>query len=209
MRTRKRYKTPPELEGLPIGRLVMLKPDGGGPMWQCQCACGKLKQVSYLSVLSGATTSCGCYRTERQTKHGMSHHPSYKVWDAMRSRCYRKNNPHYKNYGGRGIVMCAGWKTNFANFWKDMGPSYKAGLELDRVDNNGDYTKENCQWVTHTQNNRNKRGNRLVKTPWGAITIAELAERTGIAYKTLQERARKGKGWPDISNLPKRRTKKL
>lgn len=95
-----------------------------------------------------------------QYKHGAGstkiRHPLYLKWCAMKRRCFNKNEKCYKNWGGRGITVCEKW-LSFENFARDMGPSFKPGLSLDRIDVNGNYEPNNCRWVTLAEQNRNKR----------------------------------------------------
>ena len=86
----------------------------------------------------------------------------YRSWALMKSRCHNKNNPHYHNYGGRGINICGRWlgKDGFASFWVDMGEK-PDGTTLDRIDNNGNYESSNCRWATRAEQARNKRNTRL------------------------------------------------
>ena len=88
--------------------------------------------------------------------HGMSYTPEYTAWANMKDRCYNKNSEHYKNYGGRNITVCERWRDSFINFFDDMGKKPKRGMQIDRIDNNGNYEPSNCHWATHTDNQRNK-----------------------------------------------------
>lgn len=88
------------------------------------------------------------------TKHGMHQSKTYGIWRAMIQRCTNPNTTHYNRYGGRGIKVCDRWR-KFENFFDDMAVK-PPGLTLDRIDNNGDYCKENCRWVTHKENCNNR-----------------------------------------------------
>lgn len=115
----------------------------------------------------------------------------YRRWSDMRYRCSNPNIAAYKNYGGRGITVCERWQT-FANFYADMYPSYLPGMQIDRIDNNGPYSPENCRWVNAKKNNRNKRSNRCIETPDGPMVLAEAAEKYGIKPDALWHRLRTG-----------------
>jgi len=153
-----------DLKGEVFGRLVVTGEDparvkGGRLKWFCNCSCGTLKSVLGYSLISGNTKSCGCLKDEavvkRNTTHNLAHAPTYQVFLDMKRRCYNKRHVQYKNYGGRGIRMCDRWLESFENFHYDMITSYKKGLQIDRRDNDKGYYKENCRWVTYTQNNHN------------------------------------------------------
>lgn len=100
--------------------------------------------------------SCGCIRNKSVTKHGLSSHELYSVWNGMRRRVFNKKCKDFKHYGGRGITICNRW-LNVENFIEDMYPSYKKGLEIDRTDNDKNYGPDNCRWAERTTQNRNNR----------------------------------------------------
>ena len=142
-------------------------------LWKCECICGGIKICIGESLKNGHTGSCGCLRQEASRKmivklnttHGMSSTKFYQVWYGMKTRCYNKNNKDYKNYGGRGIIMCDRWFGSIENFIEDMYPSYlkhikkfgKKGTSLDRIDVMGNYEPSNCKWSTTQEQNRNTR----------------------------------------------------
>lgn len=91
-------------------------------------------------------------------KHGLSKHPLYTVWNNMKTRCYKEYHKEYKYWGGRGINICDEWKENFYCFYKwAMTNGYKQGLQVDRINNDGNYSPENCRFVSGRINSLNKR----------------------------------------------------
>lgn len=112
---------------------------------------------------------------------------TYRIWANMKQRCLNNNNPDYKNYGGRGILVCEKWM-NFEGFKEDMISSYKRGLSLDRIDVNGNYCKENCRWVTWRKQHINTRRNRYIEYLGVTKTLCEWGEYFGIKSSTLRQR---------------------
>lgn len=91
-----------------------------------------------------------------QKKHGMHGTKVYNAWREMKKRCYQKTYQHYDRYGARGITVCEEWREDFLAFYKDMGEPPTQEHQLDRIDNNGNYNKKNCRWVTRQENCRNR-----------------------------------------------------
>ena len=89
-------------------------------------------------------------------KHGLSSHAIYDCWIAMKARCSNRHHPNYKNYGGRGVKVLWG---SFEEFYEDMGDDYHRSLTIDRVNNNGDYCKENCRWISIQDQQKNRSDN--------------------------------------------------
>lgn len=116
----------------------------------------------------------------------------YRIWANMKYRCNAKSGRQYKYYGSKGITVCKEW-LDFINFYNwAIKNGYKKGLELDRIDNDGNYEPSNCQWITHKENN-NKRGNNRLLIAFGEThTLAEWAEIKNISDKTLTSRLRRG-----------------
>ncbi len=99
---------------------------------------------------------------QKQIKKGISYHPLYDVHRQMLKRCTDPKNKDYKHYGARGIKISIKWSL-FENFVKDMYPTYKKGLTLDRIDNNKEYSKRNCRWIPQSEQTKNQRSNIIYK----------------------------------------------
>ena len=178
-----------------FGRLLVLEPRQAGCInkrkWLCKCDCGSIKVIRERMMKRGQVRSCGCLRKEMMTVHGKSRTTLYRRWQSMLDRCNNKACKLYHRYGGRGITVCERWKSNFDNFLADMGaPS--PGMELDRINNDGNYEPNNCRWATKKENNRNKEYHRYVETPSGRMTAAEAAERFGLTAVTMAARSIRG-----------------
>ena len=156
----------------------------------CICDCGTRKVISKYHLLDGKTKSCGCLFSEllskRNYKHGKSNTSTYMCWCAIRNRCYRKTATGYKNYGGRGIKVCYRWMT-FKNFLKDMGEK-PIGLSIERIDNNKNYSPENCRWATRQEQNNNSRQNVWITYNGEKLTMTQWSKRLNINLTTLRSR---------------------
>jgi hypothetical protein len=119
----------------------------------------------------------------RGVKHNLSSLPEYKVWENMKNRCDNPNCPKYKIYGGRGIKYQSTW-ASFVSFFNDMGSRPSSKHQLDRINVNGGYCKENCRWATNKENCRNKRNNNLIL----GKTLSEWSELIGVKRSTLAQR---------------------
>lgn len=159
-----------------------------------KCKCGKEKIFFTHDVRGGKTNSCGCLHKELLSKlsttHGLSQTKIYRVWSAMHDRCYRENDKSYKNYGGRGIKIEKRWH-KFMNFYEDMSPTYKQGLQLDRINNNKGYSKKNCKWVTFSENAKNKQSSIV----YNGEHAEDASVRLGGKKSMISQRVRKLK-WP-------------
>ena len=125
-------------------------------LYKCHL-CNKEFQAITTDVKSGNTSSCGCIKL----KHGLRHHRLYKTWWSMINRCQNQKHKQYKDYGGRGILVCDRW-LNIENFIQDMFPTFQEGLTLDKKDNDKGYLPSNCRWslkTTQSQNTRKIRHN--------------------------------------------------
>lgn len=131
--------------------------------WLCKCDCGKEVEVTTANLRSGKTRSCGCiYFRHFQTKGGKET-KIYKSWHSMKSRCYRVKDISYPRYGGRGIKVCNEWNNDFVVFQKwAYENGFREDLTLDRIDVNGDYSPENCRWVSQKEQSRNRTTNKYL-----------------------------------------------
>jgi hypothetical protein len=121
--------------------------------------------------------------------HGFSEHILYRAWLAMNARCYNKKSVKYKNYGGRGIKICPEWRSDKIAFIKwGLNNGWEKGLQIDRINNDGDYSPDNCRFVTGKINCRNKRDNTFINHNQFYGTIAEISEMTGINKDVLYSR---------------------
>lgn len=179
-----------DLGGHRFGRLVVIERVPGSA-WLCQCDCGRSKIVTTSNLRGGNSTSCGCKTDEARTTHGMTHTREYQTWKAMHSRCKSKNPLHAQHYLERGIVVNEEW-SDFMVFLRDMGKHPGKGYDLDRINNDLGYSKENCRYVSRSVNLNNRRCNRRVTFNGKTQTIADWAVETGLNYRTLNNRINRG-----------------
>lgn len=186
----------PSLNGKRFGRLIVLGIAfrNSQIMWNCLCDCGA-KFVCSGGNLRRGTKSCGCWKIEIAGQHGKTHGEShttkeYGVWCAMLARCENPNSTAYADYGGRGIKVCARWRS-YENFLADMGRCPKI-CQIERKDNDGDYTPENCVWTTPDAQCRNRRSNILVPIGDETLVLLDAAKRVGLPYKTVHQRLNHG-----------------
>ena len=167
----------------------------GSVKWLCICDCGRECVVVGTRLKSGLTRSCGCYQREALLKsittHGQSDTPEYKVWSAIKQRCYNPNCEEYHNYGARGISMCDRWLNSFENFLADVGFRPSEELSLDRKDNDGIYEPANCRWAVGEVQQSNKRNNRWIEYDGKTMILGAWARyiglRSGTLYKYLKK----------------------
>jgi hypothetical protein len=118
----------------------------------------------------------------------------YTIWLHMNARCGDPRVPSYKHYGGRGITVCDRWHHNFEAFVDDMHPTYTDGMTIERIDNDGPYSPENCRWATQAEQALNKRNNRLLTYDGHTQPLAAWAREYGLGISCLWLRL--SRGWP-------------
>ena len=124
-------------------------------------------------------------------RHGLYMTPLYKKWLGMKRRCQNKKEKAYHNYGGRGIKVCKEWQ-DFFQFYRDMSTTYEEGLSLERIDNDGNYCKENCKWIPFSEQARNKRSVDRIKWKGETYTAKDFGELLGLKPTTVTYRLRHG-----------------
>jgi hypothetical protein len=150
----------------------------GQAQWICVCSkCNCLKVVKGSHLREGRSTKCkNCHNKTFNRRHGQYNTATYAVWESMKQRCTNPSDDSFPNYGGRGISICERWKNDFINFWIDMGNKPET-LSLERVDNEGNYCKENCRWATKSEQQQNTRRSHKAGNIYGDWRLIE-----NIAY---------------------------
>lgn len=186
------------LAGLKFGRWTVLhwtRKKYAEQFWLCRCDCGTVREVIGGTLKTGKSTSCGCYSRERATKHGKEGTRIYNTWAQMLSRCNNPKAQSYPHYGAKGIKVCDRWK-DFSNFYADMG-DIPEGKTLDRIDGEKGYEPTNCKWSSYKEQARNKSTLKLFPWEGRMITIAEIAEMSGMKRKVVENRIRLGMSMED------------
>jgi hypothetical protein len=189
-----------------FGRLRVLRRDQRERprlYWDCLCDCGTRTSVRAAHLRYGLIRSCGCFGRERvgdtHRTHGMSKSPEYRTWAEIKKRCYNPMQKSYARYGGRGITMCDRWRDSFETFYADVGPRPSPRHSIDRMDNTGHYTPENCRWATVIQQANNKRSNRSLTLQGITRNVTQWAAVTGLQPSAIWHRL--ARGWSDERTL--------
>jgi hypothetical protein len=183
--------------------IELAEKQNGKKMWLCRCVCGTTKPVNANHLASRRSKNCGCVRkkTFNNRKHGKTKTPEYRIWRAIRERCYDPAHRGAKNYSQRGITVCRRWRDSFEDFIADMGQRPSKKHSIDRIDNDGGYwcgkceecvgrglDEANCRWATAVEQGNNRRDNHLIEFNGRTQTLQQWANETGIASVTIRHR---------------------
>ena len=190
----------------------------GATTWLCQCDCGNKKTVLGHNLKSGGVRSCGCLSKEiapergrrskigeRSKTHGDFGTRLYRIWAAMKRRCYNPHAAYYEDYGGRGITVC--------DEWLDYGPfkdwalltGYCKGMSIERVDVDAGYSPDNCVWILLNEQNRNKRSTIRMEYQGRTYTVKELSVMTGLSERAIKGRYERGWSVEKMLSTPKQK----
>lgn len=114
--------------------------------------------------------------------------PEYGAWRDMRNRCLSPKNRAYHRYGGRGITICERWRNDYQLFLADMGARPSKRHSLDRINNDGPYSPENCAWRRYEEQNRNRTNTVIINWRGRDVSLSRLAARTKLDYNNLYRR---------------------
>lgn len=177
-----------DLTGETFGRLIIQGFAGrnqrGEYVWSCRCDCGKTTRVITSYLIRGLTKSCGCV----WATHGLTGSPEYEAWRQMIQRCTNPRSRGWRNYGGRGILVCDRWRNSFEAFLADVGPRPTPDHSLDRINNSRGYEPGNCRWATRQQQGRNRRTNVLLTHEGHTLSAKEWAELLSVPHNRIYQR---------------------
>jgi hypothetical protein len=203
-----------DLAGQRYGRLlvVSLARRDRRSYWNCRCDCGTERVLDNHVLRTGNTTSCGCMKRdqtiERLTTHGLAGTRYYNLWCGVVARCYNTNSVGFKNYGGRGIKMCRGWRNDPAAFvaWCKAQEPIPKGYTLDRRNNDGPYSPGNCRFASSIDQARNARSNIRVQINGRDMVLTEAAAKySDISYRGVAMRVSRGWSPRDAVLTPRQR----
>lgn len=205
------------MTGLRFGRLLIIslagrhertdKPHAYYYFWHAMCDCGSNSVVSGDSLRLGTTISCGCFRSEymreRSTIHGHHLSPEFRIFHGMWHRCHHFGNKDWHKYGARGIKVSERWR-KFEDFLADMGHRPSPTHTIERINNDGDYTPENCRWATPKEQARNRRSNRVIEFQGQRMCVTAWAEILGLKEATIYRRLKHGWQTQEVLSQPNR-----
>lgn len=180
--------------GKKFGKLLVLeeckeRDKNGGKIYKCKCDCGNISYVRRGNLIAkNGTKSCGCSHVGH-SKHGKTNTRLYNIWLGMKNRCCNPNSTSYKNWGGRGILVCKEWKESFETFYDwAINNGYRDNLSIDRIDNDGNYEPSNCRWATRKEQANNTRNNVYLTYNGKTQTMTQWADEFGVSHETIRRK---------------------
>ena len=165
---------------------------------KCVCDCGRVKDICLQSLTSGVSKGCGCERPWRRGRN-----PLVGIYGNMVNRCYNVKSINYERYGGRGIRVCPEWRESRKEFYRWAKPLYSKGLQLNRIDNNGNYTPGNCNFVEPKHNVRNRSNTVFLRVNGVRMSLGEAVELYGkVPYYIAYNRHKNGYSWKESILTP-------
>ncbi len=184
--------------------------------WVCECICGNVITLAHGQLQSGGTRSCGCLSRDTTATRNRSlagihrkeirskDFPEYGIWCDMKKRCDNPNYRQFDCYGGRGIKVCERWLHSFDNFYVDMGKRPSNNHTIERINNEGNYSPDNCKWLPKALQAQNKRNNHNLTYNGETLCISEWARRIHINVETLRRRLLNHYSIEEALTTPKR-----
>lgn len=169
----------------------------GKKLYLALCCCGKEVKKQWKRDFE-RVKSCGCLNTNKRKLY--KDHCS--IYRGMIYRCYNQRSRNFRNYGGRGIVVCDRWRESLLNFISDMGPRPSPNHSVDRIDVNGNYEPSNCRWATPSQQMNNTRVNVRLTFNGEVLNISQAANKYGLTKDTLFKRLKYGWSYDNAVNIP-------
>ena len=169
----------------------------------CLCDCGTTSDIEVGNLTSGNTKKCNeCAIVSRagyRRKHSFSmaekgtiENKMYYTWLAMKRRCNVESDKSYPRYGGRGIKVCCEWESDFVAFLNDVGLPPSMDHQIERVNNNRWYRKDNCVWATRKEQANNKSNNKVIHAFGVSMNQQQWADKAGIKRETIAKRLDRG-----------------
>ena len=165
-----------------------------------KCKCGVIRTVRPSPLKSGKSKGCGCEGNYTKTQfvktHGKTNTRLYRIYRNMKERCYKESCKDFLRYGGRGIKICNEWLSDFQNFYDwSMSNGYTDELSIDRINNDENYSPDNCRWTDEVTQSNNRRSNIKLTYDNKTLTTTEWARILNVKADTLHNRKRLG--WSD------------